>query len=70
MIDWRMLPLLGLLYSVALIDRINLGVARTAGMEEDLVCPNPWVQLADSHVYDPPGAFSTSPSEIDTALPQ
>ncbi|KAF8169931.1 high-affinity nicotinic acid transporter [Pholiota molesta] len=36
MIDWRMLPILGLLYSVALIDRINLGVARTAGMEKDL----------------------------------
>ncbi|KAF9482378.1 high-affinity nicotinic acid transporter [Pholiota conissans] len=36
MVDWRMLPLLGLLYSVALIDRINLGVARTAGMQEDL----------------------------------
>ncbi|KJA21921.1 hypothetical protein HYPSUDRAFT_139927 [Hypholoma sublateritium FD-334 SS-4] len=36
MIDWRMLPLLGLLYSVALIDRINLGIARTAGMQEDL----------------------------------
>ncbi|CAA7267718.1 unnamed protein product [Cyclocybe aegerita] len=36
MVDWRMLPLLGLLYSVALIDRTNLGIARTAGMEEDL----------------------------------
>lgn len=32
-----MLPLLGLLYSVALIDRTNLGVARTAGMGKDLV---------------------------------
>lgn len=37
MVDFRMLPLLGLLYAVALIDRINLGVARTAGMLEDLV---------------------------------
>ncbi|KAF9042193.1 major facilitator superfamily domain-containing protein [Panaeolus papilionaceus] len=36
MVDFRMLPLLGLLYAVALIDRINLGVARTAGMLEDL----------------------------------
>ncbi|KAF5354929.1 hypothetical protein D9756_005403 [Leucocoprinus leucothites] len=35
-IDLRMLPLLGLLYAVALIDRTNLGIARTAGMEEDL----------------------------------
>ncbi|KAF9049870.1 major facilitator superfamily domain-containing protein [Panaeolus papilionaceus] len=36
LIDWRMLPLLGLLYSVALIDRTNLGIARIAGMELDL----------------------------------
>lgn len=36
MIDWRMLPLLGLLYAVALIDRTNLGIARTAGMEIQL----------------------------------
>lgn len=32
-----MLPILGLLYSLALIDRTNLGVARIAGMGEDLV---------------------------------
>ncbi|TFK29439.1 MFS general substrate transporter [Coprinopsis marcescibilis] len=36
MVDWRMLPLLGLLYAVALIDRTNLGIARTAGMQQDL----------------------------------
>ncbi|KIK67517.1 hypothetical protein GYMLUDRAFT_156068, partial [Collybiopsis luxurians FD-317 M1] len=35
-IDLRMLPLLGLLYSLALIDRTNLGVARIAGMGKDL----------------------------------
>jgi len=34
--DLRMLPLLGFLYAVALIDRTNLGIARTAGMEADL----------------------------------
>ena len=39
-IDWRMLPLLGMLYSVALIDRINLAAARAAGMEHDLVRPS------------------------------
>lgn len=33
-----MLPLLGFLYAVALIDRTNLGIARTAGMAVDLVC--------------------------------
>ncbi|KAF9451529.1 MFS general substrate transporter [Macrolepiota fuliginosa MF-IS2] len=31
-----MLPLLGLLYAIALIDRTNLGIARTAGMDHDL----------------------------------
>ncbi|RXW19666.1 hypothetical protein EST38_g6179 [Candolleomyces aberdarensis] len=36
MVDWRMLPLLGLLYAVALVDRANLGIARTAGMGDDL----------------------------------
>jgi len=36
-VDIRMLPLLGLLYSVSLIDRANLAIARTAGMEDDLV---------------------------------
>ncbi|KAG6842146.1 hypothetical protein C0991_001639 [Blastosporella zonata] len=35
-IDLRMLPLLGLLYSIALIDRTNLGIARVAGMQVDL----------------------------------
>ncbi|KDR68723.1 hypothetical protein GALMADRAFT_231049 [Galerina marginata CBS 339.88] len=35
-VDWRMLPLLGFLYAVALIDRTNLGIARTAGMAKDL----------------------------------
>ena len=37
MIDFRLLPIMGLLYAVALIDRTNLGIARTAGMELDLV---------------------------------
>jgi len=36
MVDWRMLPLLGFLYAVALVDRTNLGIARTAGMGKDL----------------------------------
>jgi hypothetical protein len=38
-VDLRMLPLLGVLYSLALIDRTNLGIARVAGMEKDLVSP-------------------------------
>ncbi|KAG5651625.1 hypothetical protein H0H81_008002 [Sphagnurus paluster] len=35
-IDLRLLPLLGMLYALALIDRTNLGVARIAGMDRDL----------------------------------
>jgi hypothetical protein len=32
-----MLPLLGVLSALSLIDRSNLGLARTAGMDHDLV---------------------------------
>ncbi|KAG6920205.1 hypothetical protein DXG01_004974 [Tephrocybe rancida] len=35
-VDLRLLPLLGMLYALALIDRTNLGVARIAGMDRDL----------------------------------
>ena len=35
-IDWRLLPVLGIMYSISLIDRTNLGLAFVAGMEEDL----------------------------------
>lgn len=52
MIDWRMLPLLGLLYAVALIDRTNLGIARTAGMEVQLVIdPVSSYTYPDTHMH-------------------
>lgn len=35
--DRRILPILGVLYALALIDRSNLGVARVVGMGKDLV---------------------------------
>ncbi|KAH7113331.1 major facilitator superfamily domain-containing protein [Dendryphion nanum] len=35
-IDWRMLPILGLMYSISLIDRTNLGLALVAGLQTDL----------------------------------
>ncbi|KAF9486023.1 MFS general substrate transporter [Pholiota conissans] len=35
-IDWRIIPILALVYSFSLIDRINLGSAYTAGMGVDL----------------------------------
>jgi hypothetical protein len=36
-VDWRMLPLLGILSALSLIDRSNLGLARASGMDQDLV---------------------------------
>ncbi|KAF8918208.1 major facilitator superfamily domain-containing protein, partial [Mucidula mucida] len=35
-VDLRLLPLLGLLYALALIDRTNLGIARVTGLDHDL----------------------------------
>ncbi|KAF1836511.1 phthalate transporter-like protein [Decorospora gaudefroyi] len=35
-VDWRLLPILGAMYSIALIDRTNISNARVAGMGEDL----------------------------------
>lgn len=35
-IDFRLIPILGLMYAINGIDRTNLAVARIAGMEEDL----------------------------------
>ncbi|EEY17427.1 conserved hypothetical protein [Verticillium alfalfae VaMs.102] len=35
-IDVRLLPILGLMYSISLIDRTNLGLALVAGLQEDL----------------------------------
>jgi len=37
-VDFRLLPILGILYAFAVVDRANLGLARTAGMQHDLVC--------------------------------
>lgn len=35
-IDYRLLPILGLMYSISLVDRTNIGLAMVAGMSEDL----------------------------------
>jgi len=35
-VDWRLLPILGALYSISLIDRTNISNARVAGMGADL----------------------------------
>lgn len=43
-IDLRLLPILGLIYCISLIDRSNLGLAMIAGMSKDL-------QLAKGNRY-------------------
>lgn len=35
-IDWRLLPILGALYTIALVDRSNISVARISGLDEDV----------------------------------
>lgn len=35
-IDWRLLPILTLLYTLSYLDRGNIGNAKVAGMNEDL----------------------------------
>ncbi|SMQ50473.1 unnamed protein product [Zymoseptoria tritici ST99CH_3D7] len=35
-IDWRLLPILGALYTISLVDRNNISVARISGLDEDL----------------------------------
>jgi hypothetical protein len=36
LLDWHIMPLIFLLYSMSVLDRSNLGNARIAGMEKDL----------------------------------
>ncbi|KAM6502534.1 Major facilitator superfamily domain containing protein [Amanita muscaria] len=35
-VDWHILPILSIIYALALIDRVNLGAATAAGMGQDL----------------------------------
>ncbi|KAJ7270019.1 major facilitator superfamily domain-containing protein [Mycena haematopus] len=35
-VDWRVLPILGTLYALAIVDRGNISTARIVGMDEDL----------------------------------
>ncbi|EAU83297.2 hypothetical protein CC1G_10738 [Coprinopsis cinerea okayama7 len=63
-IDWRILPLLGLLYSIALIDRTNLGIARIVGLEEDLQLYIGERYSIASMIYFPPYIILQLPSNI------
>jgi hypothetical protein len=41
-VDWRLLPLLGCIYALALVDRGNRGVARVVGAGQALVRSSPY----------------------------
>ncbi|TEB20276.1 MFS general substrate transporter [Coprinellus micaceus] len=63
-IDWRMLPLLGFVYSISLIDRTNLGVARIAGMQQDLHLDIGERYSIASMVYFPPYILLEVPGNV------
>ena len=63
-VDWRLLPILGALYSIALIDRVNISAARIAGMDVDL-----GLSIGDRYtialvVFFPPYFFLELPSNL------
>lgn len=35
-VDWRLAPILGALYTICLVDRSNISVARISGLDEDV----------------------------------
>ena len=40
-VDWRLVPILALLYLMSFLDRGNIGNAKVAGMNEDLSLTSP-----------------------------
>lgn len=63
-IDWRLLPILGALYSIALIDRVNISAARVAGMDKDLGLNIGSRYTIALVVFFPPYVFLELPSNI------
>ena len=63
-VDRRLLPILGLLYSIALIDRTNISAARISGMEEDLGLDIGNRYTIALVVFFPPYALFELPSNI------
>ncbi|EKM81127.1 hypothetical protein AGABI1DRAFT_56500 [Agaricus bisporus var. burnettii JB137-S8] len=59
-----MLPVLGMLYAVALIDRTNLGIARAAGMDHDLHLDRGSRYSIVSFVYFIPYTILQFPSNV------
>ena len=63
-VDRRLLPILGLLYSIALIDRTNISAARISGMEEDLRLDIGNRYTIALVVFFPPYALFELPSNV------
>lgn len=63
-VDRRLLPMLGLLYSIALIDRTNISAARISGMAEDLRLDIGNRYTIALVVFFPPYALFELPSNI------
>lgn len=63
-VDRRLLPMLGVLYSIALIDRVNISNARISGMEEDLRLDIGNRYTIALVVFFPPYFFFELPSNI------
>lgn len=63
-VDWRLLPILGALYSIALIDRVNISAARVAGMDADLGLDIGSRYTIALVVFFPPYFFLELPSNI------
>ncbi|OAG36485.1 hypothetical protein AYO21_09292 [Fonsecaea monophora] len=62
-IDWRLLPILALLYLLAFLDRGNLGNAKVAGMATDLNLTGTQYNLAATMFFIPYAVFEI-PSNI------
>lgn len=63
-VDRRLLPMLGVLYSIALIDRVNISAARISGMEEDLRLDIGNRYTVALVVFFPPYAIFELPSNL------
>ena len=63
-VDWRLLPILGALYSIALIDRVNISAARVAGMDDDLGLSIGSRYTIALVVFFPPYFFLELPSNL------
>lgn len=62
-IDYRLLPMLTVLYVLSFMDRSNIGNARVAGMNEDLQLTGPQYNMALTVFFFPYSLFEV-PSNV------